>query len=238
LKILTWNIRQGGSKARLPQIIDTLTKHSADVIVLTEFWGGGKGECINSKLREAGYYYQVSSNPDEKVNGILIASKQQIERLPSPGKHQRIKERWLEVSLPRSGLYILGIHIPTKHSELHSKKEFWQEFKQYAHERLETKTIIIGDFNTGLEEDAEGAPLYCREDMQAVLDIGWIDCWRYTHGSFKQYTWYSNTGNGFRIDHALISPYLKERLLESYFSHSERLQKISDHSLLSVELNL
>gem|GEM_PF-6500524 len=58
---------------------------------------------------------------------------------------------------------------------------------------------------------------HCMEDMQYLFDGGWIDSWRYTHGSFTQYSWYSNKGNGFRIDHIFLSPILKPYLAEAYF---------------------
>ncbi|GIO27984.1 hypothetical protein J43TS3_25950 [Ornithinibacillus bavariensis] len=37
LKILTWNIRHGGTKYTLDKIIQSLIFHNADVVVLTEF---------------------------------------------------------------------------------------------------------------------------------------------------------------------------------------------------------
>lgn len=37
LKILTWNIQQGGSDKRIPQIAEELQKHAPDVLVASKF---------------------------------------------------------------------------------------------------------------------------------------------------------------------------------------------------------
>lgn len=238
MKLLTWNIRQGGALHRLEGIVHRLVNHSPDLIVLTEFWEGTKGEKIKGSLREAGYAYQFSSNPAEKQNGLLIASYHPLELLPSTYGGTEAVERWMEVYLPKFDLHILGLHIPVEGSSLHDKKAFWNEVKRFADEQKESRVVIMGDFNTGLHVDTEGAMFHCMEDMQYLLDVGWIDSWRYTHGSFTQYSWYSNKGNGFRIDHIFLSPVLKPYLAEAYFSHGERIQKLSDHSLLVAELLL
>ncbi|WP_240519070.1 hypothetical protein [Bacillus cereus] len=42
MKILTWNIQQGGSEKRIPQIAEQLQKHAPDVLVVMEYWEGKK----------------------------------------------------------------------------------------------------------------------------------------------------------------------------------------------------
>lgn len=96
----------------------------------------------------------------------------------------------------------------------------------------------MGDYNTGLAEDTQGAPFVGPQYMQELVDLGWTDTWRYTHGSFSGYSWYSTKGNGFRIDHVFVAPALKGNILESYFSHQERLNGLSDHSILVVEIQM
>lgn len=177
------------------------------------------------------------SPAEPKQNGILIASKTLLHEIePSiQGVH---RERWIEVYVREYNFELLGVHIPTSNSLLHNKGVYWEKLHQYGKEKLGSRNLVIGDFNTGLEEDAQGAPLHFREKMREFLSMGWTDCWRYTHGVFNQYSWFSNVGNGFRLDHACISPALKSSLMEAYFSHQERMNRISDHSSLIVELDL
>lgn len=238
MKLLTWNIRQGGSKRRLPFIVEGLCKHSPDVMVLTEFRVGEKGEYIKSKLRENGYEHQFVAPVPANTNAVLIASSHHFEVLPSQTQIHGSMARWTEIRLPVFNLYLLGVHIPVGSISSHNKVEFWNAVIKYAQKYRDQRAIILGDLNTGLADDFEGAPFLCQNEMQQVLDNGWIDSWRNTHGGFRQYSWYSNKGNGFRIDHIFLSSILKPFLMESYFSHEERLQRVSDHSVLITELNI
>ncbi|MCQ6532279.1 endonuclease/exonuclease/phosphatase family protein [Bacillus mycoides] len=238
LKLLTWNIRQGGSVKRIPRIVEQLSKHSPDVLLLTEYWEGEKGEEIKRLLRENGYEYMISSNGAIKQNSLLFASQYPFEVVPSFFRKDRNSERWLEIRIAQYDLHIVGVHIPANNNDVQEKLEFWQEVNAFAEEQGNSRTVIMGDYNTGLEEDTQGTPFVGPQYMQKLVDLGWIDTWRYTHGSFSGYSWYSTKGNGFRIDHVFVAPALKENILESYFSHQERLNGLSDHSILLVELQI
>ena len=52
----------------------------------------------------------------------------------------------------------------------------------------------------------------------------------------RDYTWFSNRGNGFRVDHAWASPTLASEVRASRHDHRSRKQRITDHSALVVDL--
>ena len=229
MKILTWNIRQGGSKQRLAPIINTLISHNPDVLVLTEFWDGRKGDFIGGHLRDAGWEHQLTSNPSPRTNGLFIASKWGI----SPCKQSVVPtegHRWMEFDV--NGLRILAVHIPLGPT----KPLFWDKIVERAEQLVAGPALIIGDFNTGLPEDAQGAPFKCVESMQQVLDMGWYDAWRLANGSEQEFSWYSSAENGFRIDHAFVSAASKDRVRHCAYSHQERRLGYSDHSALMIDL--
>ena len=91
--------------------------------------------------------------------------------------------------------------------------------------REKKNLIIIGDFNTGLKIDSEGAMFKCSEYMETLINIGWTDAWRKIHGIKLDYTWFSNTGNGFRIDYTFLSKSIQDNLVDAYYSHDERINK-------------
>lgn len=217
--------------------MEQLVKHSPDVLLLTEYWGGEKGEEIKRLLSNNGYRYMVTSNGSIKQNSLLFASRYPFEVVLPFYRKDRNRERWLEIRISQYNLHIVGIHIPTNNNDVQEKLEFWQEVNMFAREHGNSRAIIMGDYNTGLAEDAQGTPFIGTYYMKELVDLGWVDAWRYTHGSFSGYSWYSTKGNGFRIDHAFVAPALKADILESYFSHQERLNGLSDHSILVVELN-
>ena len=103
---------------------------------------------------------------------------------------------------------------------------------------LEGSSMIVGDFNTGLpHEDEKGNTFACADEFRALLGQGWIDAWRSRNSTVREFTWYSRQGNnGFRLDHALASPELNQRISKIRYSHAERESKVSDHSALVVDI--
>ena len=63
-----------------------------------------------------------------------------------------------------------------------------------------------------------------------------IDAFRFLNGNIKEYSWYSNAGNGFRIDHFFVSKNLKSNLTKCYYKHNCRKNNTSDHSLMSLDI--
>lgn len=109
MKILTWNIMQGGSQQRLAKITDTLVNQGPDILVLTEFWEGPKGDFIKQRLREAGWHDQYGSGAAPKENELLIASKRSVS-LQVTSIVPAERHRWMEVAV--QGLQILAVHTP------------------------------------------------------------------------------------------------------------------------------
>ena len=71
LRVLTWNIRQGGG-TRLPPIAAALAQHEADVLVISEYRGGKSGERLRAALAAIGYPHATASTPPAGGNGFRI----------------------------------------------------------------------------------------------------------------------------------------------------------------------
>ena len=104
---------------------------------------------------------------------------------------------------------------------------------------VKDSSAIIGDFNTGLPyEDEKGDTFACAAEFRALLGQGWIDAWRSRNSAAREFTWYSRQGNnGFRLDHARVSPVLNQRITDIRYSHAERESKLSDHSALVLDID-
>jgi exodeoxyribonuclease III len=90
----------------------------------------------------------------------------------------------------------------------------------------------MGDFNTGLHRlDESGATFHCAEEFGRLSQVGWVDGWRHLHGETRKYSWYSNAGNGFRLDYAFVTTDLVDRVEAAEYDHSTR-DILSDHSAL------
>ena len=98
--------------------------------------------------------------------------------------------------------------------------------------------MLVGDLNTGRHlMDEAGSSFFCADAFETLTSGGWVDAWRRQHGDdAREFSWYSTAGNGFRIDHCLVSPGLVDRVGDVRYLHGVREEKVSDHSMLVVEV--
>jgi exonuclease III len=241
MKIMTWNIRHGGTSKTYAGIISTIFNHNPDIIILTEY-RKESGDVIEPELHSKGWRYNASTPTTAKKNGILVSSRFSFERIipdfELTGDH---RYRWLEIMLKESDLHILAVHIPDhRKNDTTGKKAFWNRVNEYALKNMAKRGIIIGDFNTGLKIDAQGTPFTFSECMKTLNQSGWLDSWRCLNPDKREFTWYSSRKgadlNGFRLDYAYLSPVMKDSLIQVYHSHKEGADRISDHSSLMIEI--
>jgi exodeoxyribonuclease-3 len=232
LRLLAWNIRQGGG-TRLPRIAAALASHDADVLVISEYRGGESGERLCAALAVIGYPHVTASTPPSGGNGVLIAARQPFDdggplsdTVPDPCRMVRAYF---------GALRIYGIYMPN----LLKKVPYWEALiAALAAEPLQAEALAIGDFNTcRAYVDEPGAIDPCAHFMDAVAAIGFCDLWRQRYPEGREFSWYSTRGNGFRIDHAFLSPAIARRAREVRYSHDERLVGLSDHSALILDLD-
>jgi exodeoxyribonuclease III len=84
-------------------------------------------------------------------------------------------------------------------------------------------------------------PESCSEHLCRLSDLGWTDVCRFHNPGHTEWTWYSTLkggvrGNGFRLDHAFATPALMPRITGCEYSHREREARVSDHSMIIVEI--
>jgi exonuclease III len=97
--------------------------------------------------------------------------------------------------------------------------------------------LAIGDFNTCRAfVDEPGAFDVTARFMDTVQEAGFRDLWRDRYPDGREFSWYSHRGNGFRIDHAFVSPRLIRRVDTISYVHDVRLDGLSDHSMLRLDL--
>jgi exodeoxyribonuclease-3 len=233
LRLLAWNIRQGGG-TRLAAIAAALARHEADVLVISEYRGGDSAERLRGALAALGYPHMTASTPPSGRNGVLIAARHPFddggplsEALPEPC-------RIVRAYFGAVGIY--GIYMPN----LLKKVPYWEGLiAALAAESLEAEALAIGDFNTcRAYVDEAGAIDPCAHYLDAVAAVGFCDLWRRRYPEGREYSWYSTRGNGFRIDHAFLSPALAARAGPIRYSHEDRVTGLSDHAPLILDLKV
>lgn len=221
MKIITLNIQHGGGR-RIAAILDFLAQSNADVMVLSEYQLDDKN--LSKQLMELEYKHQIAGSTLPKENSVLIAAKEPFDVL---GVSQRI------VSVRLNHLVLFGVYFPQREEKYPVFKTLKSEVKAAG-----SSVIIIGDFNTGLHYlDEAGKTFICADSFESLQDVGLIDLWRSRHSTTKEFSWFSNQGNGFRIDHAFCSESLNQEVSAIEYIHEPREMKFSDHSALALELN-
>lgn len=230
MKITTWNLRHGGG-SRTDQIISTLKKLISDILVLTEFRNNEYGQKIKAALTNFGYSNLYTTNADSKLNSVLIASRQifSSQTFPELGDHaQRV------IKISADNFTLLGAYFPG--NDL--KKYVFDFLIKYIHDNPSENIIITGDINTGKHYiDEQGATFFHSTYIDKFEHLGFIDAWRQIHHDKKEFTWYSNAGNGFRLDHFFVNGNLKQKITDCFYDHQPRTDKISDHSSMTLTLD-
>lgn len=227
---MEWNIKHGGSIDRIPKIISSIISHGADIVVITEFRTSHQERLVEDLAKE-GYLHFISSEPQPKTNGIFIASKLAMRPLTSSYVQDSVKQRWLEVEIIDMSCRLLCLHVPGA-KDAWGKEPFWRSVLKYAEDTVDERVLMIGDFNTGLDMDTQGTPFVLSECMESLLGMGWTDVWRAMNPGVREYSWYSNAGNGFRLDYLYASPSMVNEVTDVRYSHAERERGHSDHSMM------
>jgi len=227
LKILSWNIQQGGGRRTIP-IIQALIDSQSHIIVLSEFRNNKSGRLIQDQLFKAKYHYQYVSQASPNQNTVFIASK--IEGVSRSFREfdPNFPDNVLAVDFEAFSLY--GMYLP------HKKKHILFDLLIEEAQR-EAPSIMVGDFNTGKNFiDQKKSSFWYTDKLETLESKGMHDAFRYLNGQTRTYSWFSHQGNGYRYDHTYISEVLISIARECNYIHEWRENGLSDHSPMYLTL--
>lgn len=255
MRFLTWNIQSGGGN-RIEMIVDEIAKLEPDVVGLTEVRHGNLGS-LRGALHQRGYEFIETTCSTGSTNSVLIASKLPLKSIDEPVAHD--PERWLPLQVAESDLHILCVHIPggtdnkfgadgLGMSGKKRKELLWDEVIAYARRHRDQRVVLLGDFNTGLPEDAQGTPFVLSDYIRVLRLEKYVDTWRNRNPKAREYTWYtkrknketqtSDDYNGFRLDYIFVSPTLRDRVVDARHVHDVRINKVSDHAIVLADVDV
>lgn len=211
MKIITWNIRHGGG-ARINRIIDRIQSHNADILVITEYRNNTKGKELKNNLAENDYKFQAAPEIDIKKNTLMIASKTDFEVQLFENQLQEEYHRVVKIGNDHLSLY--GVYFPQKMQ----KKKIFEFMVEEMDIVIGKPTIFIGDYNTGKPFTDEAKNTFsCSNYMDIIEQKDHVDVWRFINKDKLEYSWYSNAGNGFRIDHAFINKSFLNKVSDCFY---------------------
>ena len=235
MKVATINIRHGGGAAgsdRPGRLVRHLIESDADVIVLTEARQSSGTTEILARLEDMGWVHQALDHLLPRKNGTALVSRRPIDIIDMGRRRAIDPYRFVEALV--DGVYVTGVYLPLGKDKL----PYFRALRRLLSHRASTGEahLVIGDLNTGDDIDAEGMPFILGDEFRTLTESGYVDAWRSGHPEGREYSWFSHRGNGFRIDHAFVSPALFPRLVEARYDHGPREDGSTDHSLLAVSL--
>ncbi len=240
MRLVHWNIQHGGGPARTPEIALTLLAYRADVVVLTEFRRERGGQ-IAGVLHDHGLPHQAHSAPPPRTNGVLIASREPLQVIPPPADRD-IATRRVDVFLSDPEVWITGVHLPdaAKHDApaIARKAAHFRSLVEFSREKACDRHVIAGDLNTGRHRlDEPGATFTCTALLGQLATFGYADAYRTLHPAGRDASWRSHIGQGFRLDHTLVSRPLTAGIRRAWYDESTRASGHSDHAPMVVDLD-
>jgi exonuclease III len=231
LKLLAWNIKSGAG-ARTRAIADAIARHDPRVVVLTEYRPSSTP--LLDYLQQAGFAHAALSKPKSRIGGVAIVSRLPMREEKDSRPLNAFESRLLSVDIPDARLRVCGIYGPLRGEAF---DDCWHSALDALRGRTHEPLLVAGDFNTGAPlRDAPQRTFLGSSYFAQLGEMGYVDLWRRQHGAeLREPSCYGRT-NGYRIDHAFATTTLLPRVRHCAYSHSEREQKVSDHSPIVVEL--
>lgn len=233
MRLLAWNILHGGGPSRMPEIAHAIATHTPDVVALCEVRRTTGGQ-IAGALADIGLTHWSWTDPPPGVNGVLIASRWPFAdtRVDVPAS-----QRLLAASFDAFNLNFLAVHVPPDPGS--ERSHTWRHLLDRAKAAAEGNTLILGDLNAGRDGDLQSLKLDGQECLGKLWTWGFRDLYREHNTGSNEFTWLTpDRRGGGRLDHAIASRALASTPSSARYSHAERELRISDHSILLVELAL
>ena len=255
MNIATWNVNS--IRQRETHVADWLRRREPDILVLQEI------KCEAAQFPAATFEalgYKAEIVGQRAYNGVAV-----LARVPFETVHRALpglpdddsQARYIEIE--SQGIAVIGIYLPNGNSrgeEGFAYKLAWMDRLAERAEALlaaDTPLIILGDFNVAPKDEdyAKGAlspdDALVRPETRArfrrLLWLGLTDAIRALHPRGPVYTFWDyqaaawQRDSGLRIDHALLSPTLAERLVSAAPDREERgLPQPSDLVPVVVEI--
>ena len=255
LKITTWNVNS--VRMREAHVTDFLVREQPDFLLLQEI------KCEAHQFPAMAFSalgYEAEVVGQKSYNGVAILHKggAEVTHRRLPGMYEEdAHARFVEVKT--RGMKIGGLYLPNGNSGgdagYQYKLHWMAALRQHAAAMMEADEdfILAGDYNV-CPADADFSPRALstndalirpetRAAFHALLHTGLAEAVRALHPKETLYTFWDYQAGawdrniGLRIDHALLSPRLAERLVSVAIHKDERAKtQPSDHVPVSVVL--
>lgn len=237
MKIITWNVN--GLRSVINKGFNKIIKDlNADIICIQE-------TKITSEMKDwkiEGYYNYFNYSKKGGYSGVAILSKEKAENVilgieleDEDGEDNNIDYESRVITVEYNDFFVVSVYVPCTQSSIartNYRMEFDYNFNEYIDKLNQKKDVIIcGDFNVCYKDidicnldKHKSLEVFSDEEranFKDLLNLGFIDTYRYMHPQMRKYTFWTNavdrTKNdfGWRLDYILISEYLRKNIREA-----------------------
>jgi exodeoxyribonuclease III len=247
MRILAVNVQAGGINAKIDALLERALGHEADIYVLSEFRDSPTGVHIRETLEQSGYPRQTYSR-GHRGNGVLVAACEIFEPVHNPAGLPEDGYPNAMIECVFADMHVIGVYLPGQDRK-RPHLDYLIRLTQ-AMDEQNIPAVIVGDFNSGRNETDIEANLgkkrlvdeFSTAEQYRLLEQQWHEAWLYKHPGEVEFSWYPRTGpplrkNGWRLDKAFVSRALLPRVRDVFYDHGFRLEGLTDHSALIVDLD-
>lgn len=256
MRIVSWNV--DSIRVRLPQVVDWVEKNSPDVLCLQET------KCTDERFPRSTFEalgFTVATHGAGGRGGVAMLSRLGLDdiHLGIPGAVAPLDEpRCITATVEHLRLHTVyapngrkvGTHYHAIKLAWFKLLSAWIDIDSTDHRNV----VLIGDLNIAPTDlDIWDASRYRKRNLtspperQAFTDLltqGLTDIVRLELGDQHGYTWWNrragffDTDRGWRLDHALASDGVAERVGGVWIDrHARAVERASDHAPLVVDLD-
>jgi exodeoxyribonuclease-3 len=254
-KIATFNVN--GVNGRLPVLLRWLEEAQPDAVCLQEL-KAPQDKFPEQAIQDVGY--GALWHGQRSWNGVAILARGEMPvetRRRLPGQEDDVQSRYIEAAV--NGILIGCLYAPNGNPAPGPKFDYklrWLTcLMTHARALLASglPVVLAGDYNViptdhdvykpeRWLDDALFRP-EVREIFQRLLALGWTDALRHLHPDERLYTFWDYFRNaygrdaGLRLDHLLLSPAMKTRLVNAGVDRDVRgWERASDHAPTWIEV--
>jgi len=249
MRILTVNLRSGGNATTIPPIVRRSSHLDASTIVFSEYRENAAGALLRAQAERVGLVHQAWT-PAKRGNGVLIVAEEPFRPIVNPFglADDEYPNAVLQANFAREHIY--GVYLPGQDRKRPHLRCLIAAARQYN--ETGRPAICIGDFNSGRNETDIEINLrsgrirdeFSTAELYRELENHWTEAWAYLHPGEYEFSWYPFRRDpeyvsraGWRIDKAFLSPAVLPRLKTAEYDHLFRIDRLSDHSGLLIEID-
>lgn len=248
MKLVSWNVN--GIRATYNKgFNERFEELNADIFCIQET----KMQKGQLDLTKEGYFVYQNDAVKKGYSGTAIWTKVEPISVDYGIGIEEHDQEGRVITLEFDKFFLVNVYTPNSKTKLErlEYRVIWEnEFRNHLEKLRKTKPVVLcGDLNVAHKEldvkndksnkNSAGFTMEERREFQNLLDLNYIDTFRYFYPDKEQFTWWSYFGKareknvGWRIDYFVVSNELEKNLKDAKI-HDDIFG--SDHCPVSVEL--